>query len=296
MLFMPLIVYESAADRIYPVMAASAIVFIMNFSTMPIVSISYAAIFSCIAALLAFRTSAVVQMEEKIKQLRDNSAEYLILMKERNRSILNEKDNQIHLAKLRERNRIAREIHDNVGHMLSRSILQTAALQVICTDENIKESLSGLNETLNTAMTDIRRSVHDLHDESIDMKSTIHEMTIPLSEKEIEVIEEYNFGNNIPNKVKLAFIGIAKESISNIIKHSNADKVTITINDHPAFYQLVVKDNGRCGEIKDTGIGLENIRNRAESLNGLLKIDSNENGFRIFLTVRKEHINEDSNS
>lgn len=46
-------------------------------------------------------------------------------------------DYEIYLATLKERNRIAREIHDNVGHMLTRSILQLGALSVINKDETV---------------------------------------------------------------------------------------------------------------------------------------------------------------
>lgn len=75
------------------------------------------------------------------------------------------------LQTLRERNRIAREIHDNVGHMLSRSILQMGALITIHKEEPLHGQLAGVGETLNQAMNSIRESVHDLHDESIDLRA-----------------------------------------------------------------------------------------------------------------------------
>lgn len=71
------------------------------------------------------------------------------------------------LATLNERNRIAREIHDNVGHLLSRSLLQVGALQVVNRDETVRQGLDTMRDTLSGAMDSIRRSVHDLHDESV---------------------------------------------------------------------------------------------------------------------------------
>ena len=57
--------------------------------------------------------------------------------------------------------------------MLSRSILLTGAAKAINKEEGLTPLLSQLEETLNTAMTDIRKSVHDLHDESVNLKETL---------------------------------------------------------------------------------------------------------------------------
>ena len=93
--------------------------------------------------------------------MRDTDTELKLVMEQRNRELLEKQDNEIYLATLRERNRIAREIHDNVGHMLSRSILQVGALATICKEETIRQQLAGINDTLNQAMNSIRESVHD---------------------------------------------------------------------------------------------------------------------------------------
>ncbi len=59
------------------------------------------------------------------------SEEHTLLLSEKNKALLEKQDYEIYAATLRERNRIAREIHDNVGHVLSRSILMTAACKPI---------------------------------------------------------------------------------------------------------------------------------------------------------------------
>ena len=88
-------------------------------------------------------------------------------------------DYEIYLATLKERNRIARK-YDNVGHMLTRSILQLGALSVINKDESVGEAINDLSGTLNTAMTSIRSSVHDLHDDSIALKPAVEDCIRPL--------------------------------------------------------------------------------------------------------------------
>ena len=71
---------------------------------------------------------------------------------------MEKQETEVHLATLKERNRIAREIHDNVGHMLSRSILQLGALKALNHDSSLSAPLSELHKTLNTAMDSIRTS------------------------------------------------------------------------------------------------------------------------------------------
>ena len=99
-------------------------------------------------------------------------------MHERNQALIEKQNADIHAATLSERNRIAREIHDNVGHMLTRSLLQVGALKVIAGDDSLDEPLTELQNTLNTAMTNVRTSVHDLHDDAIDLESTLWEIKI----------------------------------------------------------------------------------------------------------------------
>ena len=93
---------------------------------------------------------------------------------------------------------------------------------------------------------------------------------------------------NIPRNVKYCLISTVKEAVSNVIKHSNADKVTLLLREHPGFYQLCMEDNGTdISKSMDSGIGLENMRERVEALNGTLRI-STEKGFQIFITIPKQ--------
>ena len=66
------------------------------------------------------------------------------MLQEKNKNLMEKQDYEIYLATLRERNRIAREIHDNVGHMLSRSILQMGALITIHKEEPLHGQLAGV--------------------------------------------------------------------------------------------------------------------------------------------------------
>ncbi|HHW30601.1 MAG TPA: two-component sensor histidine kinase [Clostridiaceae bacterium] len=209
-----------------------------------------------------------------------------IRLKKQNRDLIEKQDNEIYLAAINERNRIAREIHDNVGHLLSSAILQSAALLTINKDEKVKEHLNTLNETLSQAMNSIRNSVHELYDESIDLNARIEELIRKFDF--CELTYEYDISSNPGRSLKYAFISIVKEALSNIMKHSNATHVYITFREHPGFYQLIIKDNGIVKRwSRDEGLGINNMIERVESFKGNINIKT-ENGFEIFISIPKE--------
>ena len=267
------------------------------------------------SALLSYGTRQSSFLSAELIRLRDTATERDMLQQTRNRQLLEKQDSEIHLATLQERNRIAREIHDNVGHMLTRSILQIGALRTIHREEPLHEQLCGINDTLNEAMTSIRQSVHNLHDDAIDLEQAVRDSLQDI-EDTYRVTFEYDMSRGIPREIKYCFIAIVKEAVSNIVKHSDGDAVALKLREHPAFYQMLIEDNGH-GYLKEEprtagsrsftgsekrasesgsslrdipgdsgGIGLYNMRERVQALGGTLHIRS-ENGFHIFVTIQK---------
>ncbi len=237
-----------------------------------------------IAFLLAGYSKKNQELVGELHQIRDRSMEAEIHLKERNQALIQKQNYEIHAATLSERNRIAREIHDNVGHLLTRSLLQTGALKVINRDPALTEPLDTLNDTLNTAMTSIRTSVHDLHDESIDLYHVLQEVVS--EDKAFPIQLEYDVEHELPRDIKYAFISIVKEAINNIHKHSNGNSGKVTVREHPGFFLLQIRDNGTpCAKpSRSDGIGLSGIRDRVTSLGGTLRIDT-KHGFQITITI-----------
>ncbi len=280
----PLILYDALCERkwwlILP--AASAAAGFVPLRQNQLLTVGAGVL---IAVILYFRVTHLEETVGRLTALRDDIAEKNIQLTEQNRRLAAAQDNEIHLATLKERNRIAREIHDNVGHMLTRSILQTAALQIVTKDDALREPLGELKTTLDSAMTSIRESVHDLHDDSIDLKKTLTELvTTDRFQSELH----YDAGEHIPGEVKLCIAAIVREGVSNAVRHSDGDKLTVIFREHPAFYQLLIEDNGKHAEIRRGGIGLRNMEDRAADLGGRITFTASEQGFRIFMTVPKE--------
>ena len=247
------------------------------------------AVLSAVAVMLFYGGEMIITNETQMHKMRDESAEHNILMSRINKQLIETQNAKIYSATLKERNRIAREIHDNVGHMITRSILQVGAIGVINKDENLKLPISELKGTLDSAMGSMRKSVHDLHDESVDLKAALKQLEPSTDDFTYEL--EYDCGTDVPGNIKYAFISIAAEAVNNAVKYSCGDRINVIVREHPAFYQLQIMDNGT-GADKERmsdeahGIGIKNIKDRVASLGGTLKIDT-VNGFMIFATVMK---------
>lgn len=243
------------------------------------------------AVMLSYFTELLLGYQMKLHSMRDASMEHDMLMEQMNHQLIEKQNAQIYNATLKERNRIAREIHDNVGHMITRSILQVGAIGVINTDEKLKAPIADLKSTLDTAMDSMRKSVHDLYDESVDLRQALAKLKPTDSAFAFSL--EYDCENDVPRDVKYAFIAIAKEAVNNAVKHSNGDEIRIIVREHPAFYQLEIMDNGTSaderrlsGETGD-GIGIKNIKERVAAIGGTMRIKADD-GFRIFVTLMKK--------
>lgn len=243
------------------------------------------------AIMLSYFTELLLGYQMKLHSMRDASMEHDMLMEQMNHQLIEKQNAQIYNATLKERNRIAREIHDNVGHMITRSILQVGAIGVINTDEKLKEPIADLKSTLDTAMDSMRKSVHDLYDESVDLRQALAKLKPTDSAFAFSL--EYDCEDDVSRDVKYAFIAIAKEAVNNAVKHSNGDEIRIIVREHPAFYQLEIMDNGTSaderrlsGETGD-GIGIKNIKERVAAIGGTMRIKADD-GFMIFVTLMKK--------
>lgn len=311
--FLPVVFYDCAMSRPMWLWYAGAPLLGIYFGVKGVMeprALMLLAVLLMLAAVLGRRSGQMRLLQREMIRLRDTSTELNLVLREKNRNLMEKQDYEIHLATLRERNRIAREIHDNVGHMLSRSILQVGALMTIHKEEPLCAQLKSVGETLDQAMNNIRESVHDLHDDSIDLRSAITEATREMQEH-YDLTIDYDMSVGVPREVKYCFITVVKEAMANITRHSDASRINLILREQPAFYQLVVEDNGsvirggssdiqkdvgrkeRTGREENAvwqegsgGIGLSNMRERVEALHGSFRIHT-EKGFVIFISIPK---------
>lgn len=284
-LFLPLILYSALFTRYQYICVLSLIPLIFFFRSTSVESKVLAVILILLGLWLCWRTNSLEKLKTERNKLRDSAKELSLKLEKQNRNLLKQQDSEISNATLNERNRIAREIHDSVGHLLSSSLLQVGALLAVNKDERIHENLIALKDTLSNAMNSIRTSVHDLYDESIDLYAQVYKLVREFTFCQLDF--RYELNSEPEKKLKYAFISIVKEALSNIILHSNANRAEIMFREHPAFYQLVISDNGTVKNYDpENGIGLKNIQERVDTFHGVMNITTKD-GFKIFISVPK---------
>ena len=286
MLFLPLICYDLILTRQQWICATSIFPILLNFDDTTRYSTLICFLFFILTYLIKYKTQQIERQKTDYIHYRDKAQEISIDLKHKNQELLDKQDYEINIATLNERNRIAMEIHDNVGHLLSSSMLQIGAILATTKDSTAQKSLETVNATLSTAMDSIRNSVHNIHDETLQLEPQIQSLVTNFTYLPIEL--DYAIVQNPNTKIVYAIISIVKEALSNIIKHSNASKVALTIREHPAMYQIIIHDNGinEKFDLSTSGIGIKNMEKRVEDLKGIIHIGT-ENGFRIFISIPK---------
>ena len=287
LLFLPLFLYDVITDKKRYVYILPFVPIVCNIQFLLQRNLVIILSFITLVILLKLRTLSTIKLKEDYIRFRDKASEVSMLLEEQNAELLKNQDHEINVATLTERNRIAREIHDNLGHILSRCLLQIGAMIAINKDSGSKEMLNSIKDTLSQAMDSVRKSVHNLHDESIDLHSQIHVLVKDFTFCPINL--NYDISESPDKKLKYSFISIVKEALSNTIKHSTATEVYISLIEHPGFYQLIIQDNGKVENYNpENGIGIKNIFDRVAAFNGNVNIDIH-NGFKIFISIPKEN-------
>ena len=235
----------------------------------------------------------------EVTGLKDKLAESKINSEKRERILENEVLKNAEVLILAERNRISGSLHNSIGHTLSAGILQVNALKYISNQEDVKESLNILQDSLENGMTEIRECLHNMHNDSFNLQTGLEELVE--NTKKIKIQLTYKV-DSIPYELKYDIFSIVKESLSNTIKHSGASELNLSVLEHLGFYSLIIKDNGRGFSGKEIrnlnyGIGLKVIADLVEKHRGIIKFYS-ENGFKthIIFPKIKDKYNEDNNS
>ncbi len=202
-------------------------------------------------------------------------------------------DSKAHASVLAERNRIAGELHDHIGHTISSAIVQAEAYKAIYleTDQSAGSSarlaaVDGIINTLKDGMIDIRTSLHHLRDRSLDLRAELEAMRAKYPGVEMSLYLYQT--EQMPYDMKQKLIRIISEAFANVAKHSTATRLKISIVRQRDFYSLVVKDNGKkeVTQIK-AGMGLDNMRIVAESYGGNFSYGY-QDGFYVHMTLYVE--------
>lgn len=240
----------------------------------------------CLIILVVFLNRSLKQSHQFLilqQRKQDQLQSEQLKAQENRQHLLLQQQNELEISVLNERNRIARDIHDNVGHLLTRSLLQVGALSTL----NPSTDYTPLQETLNQAMSSVRASVHELYRKSLDLNQDIQQLFHQFPT--LQVTYTYAIYSPLSILYQTTLLAIITESLTNTMKHAHADKVTLILDESLHRIHCTIQDNGQSTETIDfqKGIGLVGIEKRVHDLNGVISMSS-ENGFRTYLSLPKE--------
>lgn len=205
-----------------------------------------------------------------------------------------------HLQNVREdeRGHLARELHDELGALLTAAKLDVARLKSRLADNlpEASERLEHLTRTLNTGIALKRRIVEDLRPSSLSHLGLVASLEILAREfeersglsitTELETVE-------LGGSVQLTVYRLVQESLTNIAKYADATQVEINLHNFDSFITVDVKDNGKGFKLESIGPGshgLAGMRHRVESAGGKLTVASAENkGTQVGAVLPKSH-------
>ena len=191
------------------------------------------------------------------------------------------------MVQTRERNRLAREIHDTLGHALTGIItgIEACATLMDVAPEATKIQLKAISDIARQGITDVRRSVNALRPDALEkldlgnaLRQTIEEMhTATNAEIDYECTTSLEGFNQDEEDI---IYRIVQESITNAIRHGKADHIWINISRENNMLKIYIRDNG-IGSVKiNKGFGLHHMEERLNMLKGKLAYNG-ENGFIV---------------
>lgn len=190
-----------------------------------------------------------------------------------------------YLAEVKERNRIAREIHDNVGHNIAGILIQLqAAAKLFHRDSEksariLDKSITGLSE----AVSLLRETVHNIKPQESMGIEHIQNIIRNFGFCPVD-FKYYGDFNNLPSSHMEMLCSNIKEALTNAAKHSKCTNIGVTIDVNERYTRLHIKDNGvGCVRLKE-GMGLSGMRERVENMGGSFSV-STEKGVMIVCVI-----------
>jgi signal transduction histidine kinase len=181
-----------------------------------------------------------------------------------------------------ERSRVAKDLHDGVGSLLSGVKLSLASMKgtMIIHEKQVQifeRSLAQLDHAIN----EMRRVAHNMMPETLVSSGLIAATDFfirTLSESTTIAIhfEHHHFDERLPADHEIVVYRIIQELLNNAIKHSGADQIIVQLNKHEYTVNLVVEDNGKGFDPElwqhSRGMGFSNLKNRVNYLKGNIQV------------------------
>jgi signal transduction histidine kinase len=185
-----------------------------------------------------------------------------------------------------ERERIARDLHDGLGGMLSSVKLQlgTVEKKIGVLEDDVSKQFNAVTDLLDESFDEVRRISHNMLSSSLEklgLKFIVEQLADQIRySKQIEVnVDTHNMNERLDKFLEVQLYRVFQELMRNILKHARAERIDIQLNRFEDTINLMIEDNGigfnvEAVKARHKGIGLANIEKRIQELDGTLTIDA----------------------
>ncbi|MGE5700902.1 MAG: sensor histidine kinase [Clostridia bacterium] len=214
-------------------------------------------------------------------------------LQEAHREVQEAAVNTMQVAVLEERTRIARDIHDDLGHSLTSLIVQMRALQYMLKNgpSDAQDAVSNMLEVAKKGLDEIRNSVHTLASEHSALGLSPLRAFLSQTEKNTGLTCKLltpDASITLTKEMTIVFYRTIQEAITNILRHSDAKHVEVIVRKNEDYTFLTIQDDGTISPDDDwsPGFGLSAMTERIRKLHGSLTYFVRKpHGFQIDVMV-----------
>ncbi|MES2651071.1 MAG: ATP-binding protein [Bacteroidota bacterium] len=192
----------------------------------------------------------------------------------------------------RERKRIAAELHDNIGGLMSTLHIFSDLAHKETSIEDVKRLNSKVNEVSLQLITEIRKLAYELDLRTLSgfgLRVALEQLCESIHAlKKLDVVSIIDLKQPIEDIVSMNLYRIIQELFTNTLKHAQAGKVRLELAEIESELTLIYEDNGKGFDTRllPIGMGLENIRKRTQAINGQLTMDSSQYGTTFIIEIK----------
>jgi two-component system, NarL family, sensor kinase len=190
-------------------------------------------------------------------------------------------------AEEKERKRIASDLHDGVGQLMTAAWLNLQALdkQHITINKETSQLLAKTIHLVDESCKEVRAVSHNMMPNALLKKGLVNavkEFISQINTKSTKInLQTDGLNTALPTHVETVLYRVIQESVNNVIKHAAATSLDISINQDDAGIDLMIEDNGKGFVLEEAmqkdGIGLHNIKSRVDFLKGTVEWSTTAN-------------------
>lgn len=245
----------------------------------------------------AAQAHVIKQLEELNHYKEQVNHELELKVEQKSKEIL-QKQNEVNKALIsgeeKERKRVAQDLHDGMGSLLSTLRLNAESIDLSSKNLTTAEAVAYQNvlDMIDKACTELRNISHNMLPSGIEhfgLRATLESLANKLNQTSSTqfLIDTFELERLQNKDTALQVYRIVLELMNNIIKHAFATQAIVQLIMQQHQLNIVVEDNGRgfSQETKSSGLGLLSVRSRVEALQGKITIDTNAEGTTIIIEI-----------